>query len=186
MESIGAQFSEAREARGATLSEAASATRIKIQHLEAMERDDFSNMAAAAYARGFIKIYAEYLDIPVEPLIQLYSRHHTPHALRQGLSTNDIPAALPAGGDADLPAKKVGASWSELIADVGLIKRIALPVAAIVVGVLLVAVMAKLLGGNPSDDPSPAGKPEADIEILRVADPPASYLERSLPSENQP
>ena len=72
MESIGQKLKEAREAKGSTLSQAASATRIKFQHLESMERDDFSKIAAAAYARGFIKIYAEYLELSPDPLIRLY------------------------------------------------------------------------------------------------------------------
>src|SRR3970282_2031306 len=78
MESIGSQLGKAREQRGITVSQAASATRIKYQHIEAIERDDFGAFAAAAYARGFIKIYAEYLGMEAAPLLDHYRHHHAP------------------------------------------------------------------------------------------------------------
>ena len=58
----GAIFREAREQKGVNESQAALATRIKVQHIEAMENDDFDKIAAPAYAKGFIKLYAEYLE----------------------------------------------------------------------------------------------------------------------------
>lgn len=74
--SIGAILREAREAKGVTTSKAAAETRIKVQHIEAMEQDDFSGMAAPAYAKGFIKLYAEYLDLDHRPLVEEYTRLH--------------------------------------------------------------------------------------------------------------
>ncbi len=73
---IGKTFRTAREHHGWSLSEAAARTRIKVQHLEAMERDDFSGMAAAAYAKGFIRIYAETLGVDTAPLVEAFQRDH--------------------------------------------------------------------------------------------------------------
>lgn len=70
VESIGRQLREARERKGVSLSEAAAATRIKPTQLEAMERGDFSSMAAPLYLKGFIKIYSKYLHLDTESLIQ--------------------------------------------------------------------------------------------------------------------
>ena len=72
MASVGQKFKAAREKKKATLSQAAVVTRLKVQHLEAMERDDFGVIPAPAYARGFIKLYAEYLGLDPAPLVKEY------------------------------------------------------------------------------------------------------------------
>ncbi len=71
---IGETLRKAREAKGVSASEAAQATRIKVQHLQEMERGDFTRIPAHTYARGFIRIYAQYLDIDPSPLVGLYNR----------------------------------------------------------------------------------------------------------------
>jgi hypothetical protein len=73
MSTIGESFKAAREAKGLSLSEAGRATRIKTQQLEALERDDFRGIPAPTYARGFIKLYAQYLHIDPAPLIDQYN-----------------------------------------------------------------------------------------------------------------
>jgi transcriptional regulator with XRE-family HTH domain len=78
MPALGNTFREAREKKGATASEAAAATRIKVQHIEAIEQDDFGKIAAPAYAKGFIKLYAEYLGLDPRPLIQEYMEQYAP------------------------------------------------------------------------------------------------------------
>lgn len=78
MPTLGEKFRRAREKKKVTCSQAAAATHMKIQHVEAMERDDFSRMAAPMYAKGFIKIYAEYLGLDPAPLIQEYGDRHEP------------------------------------------------------------------------------------------------------------
>lgn len=78
MATIGEQFRAARTARRMTVAEAAEATRIKPTHIEAMERDDFSGMASPIYARGFIKLYAEALDLDPGLLLQAYAQTHAP------------------------------------------------------------------------------------------------------------
>ena len=78
MATLGQQLQAARERKKLTPSEAAKGTRIKIQHIEALEHDDFSGVAAPAYARGFIRIYAEFLGIDPGPLIREYTELHMP------------------------------------------------------------------------------------------------------------
>lgn len=73
MESIGQILRSARERKRISLATAAAKTRIKIQHLEKMERDDFSGMPAPMYARGFIRIYADFLGLDPLPLVQQYN-----------------------------------------------------------------------------------------------------------------
>ncbi len=78
MESLGHTLKSTREQKRISASDAARSTRIKVQHIEAIERDDFSQIAAPAYAKGFIKIYAEYLGLDPEPLIKEYLEKHAP------------------------------------------------------------------------------------------------------------
>jgi cytoskeletal protein RodZ len=78
MASIGEILKQARTKKKVNCSQAAAATRMKIQHIEAMERDDFSRMAAPMYAKGFLKIYAEYLGLNPIPLLREYTELHAP------------------------------------------------------------------------------------------------------------
>lgn len=72
MDSIGQQLKAARERKRASLSFVAAQTRIKLQFLELMERDEFNRMPAPAYAKGFLRMYAEYLGLEAQPLVQQY------------------------------------------------------------------------------------------------------------------
>ncbi|HMP73407.1 MAG TPA: helix-turn-helix domain-containing protein, partial [Kiritimatiellia bacterium] len=76
MHTLGQQFRQAREEQGLTLSKAASLTRIKIQHLTDMEDDNFSRMPAPAYAKGFIRMYADLLGLDPVPLVEEYVHLH--------------------------------------------------------------------------------------------------------------
>lgn len=76
MATIGQQFKAARENKGVSQAEAAKATKILTKIIEAMEADDFSEIAAPTYAKGFIRLYAEYLELDSEPLIKEYSEKY--------------------------------------------------------------------------------------------------------------
>ena len=71
--SIGTQLRQARNARNISVSDAAAATRMKSQHVEALEADDFDRFASPVYARGFLKLYAEYLGLDPAPLLSEYA-----------------------------------------------------------------------------------------------------------------
>lgn len=74
MRTLGQIFRETRESKGLTASQSAEATRIIPQMLNRMEADLWDRMPAPIYARGFIKMYAELLALPPEPLIEAYNR----------------------------------------------------------------------------------------------------------------
>lgn len=91
MSQLGAYLSEAREARGHTLAEAASATRILPKYLQALEDGDYEQLPGDVYARGFIRNYGQFLDLPADELIQQYR-------IERGQPTDRIrvmPAAVP-------------------------------------------------------------------------------------------
>jgi hypothetical protein len=73
---MGQKFRAAREKKKMNISRAAALTRIKVQHVEMMENDDFSKMPAPTYAKGFIRIYASFLGLDPVPLVQEYLDVH--------------------------------------------------------------------------------------------------------------
>ena len=90
MMSIGKTFREAREARGMSREEAAAATRMKVDHIQALENEDFSRFAAPVYAQGFIKLYANFLGLDPMPLLEEYRQHTAPSRI----SMADVAATL--------------------------------------------------------------------------------------------
>lgn len=72
MSELGQRLRNARQSQGISISQAATETRILQRYLEALEDGDYQYLPGDVYARGFIRNYALYLNIPVEELIQLY------------------------------------------------------------------------------------------------------------------
>lgn len=66
---FGETIRKAREAKGLTTSQVADRTRILVQTIEAMEREDFKRIPAAIYGRGFVRHIAEVLEIDPKPLV---------------------------------------------------------------------------------------------------------------------
>lgn len=77
-ESIGQQLKKEREARFLTLEKASEATRIRVVFLKALEADDYSVMPSAAQGRGFLRNYAEYLDLNIDLMIEEIQRSAAP------------------------------------------------------------------------------------------------------------
>ncbi len=68
-ESIGQRLKREREARYLTLERASDDTRIRIVFLQALEADDYSVIPSAAQGRGFLRNYAEYLELNLDEMI---------------------------------------------------------------------------------------------------------------------
>lgn len=66
---------EVRELKEITLRDIANETRISITYLRAIEEGNFSEMPETIYACGFIKAFAEHLDLNPEQFIASYRRH---------------------------------------------------------------------------------------------------------------
>lgn len=65
---------EARIKRKLTLEEAAIATKIKPHFLEAIERGAYDELPSPAYAKGFVRNYAEFLGLPNVQTSALFKR----------------------------------------------------------------------------------------------------------------
>ena len=72
MSGLGRQLKDAREKMRITVTEAASATHLKMLVVDAMERDDYPKLIAPTYAKGFYRLYCEYLGLDAEPFIEAY------------------------------------------------------------------------------------------------------------------
>ena len=72
----------AREEKGLSTKDIAEATNLLVQHIESLEREDFSRIAAPIYGRGFVKLYCEAVGLDPKPLIEafmdIYSGNRAP------------------------------------------------------------------------------------------------------------
>lgn len=99
-ESIGTRLREAREKRQLSLQQASETTKVRAHYLQALENDDLTTMPSAAQARGFLRIYAEFLGlqiadlIPAGPVAAAIPADPTP--VRQPASSNPTQASVPA------------------------------------------------------------------------------------------
>ncbi|MDR0742078.1 MAG: helix-turn-helix domain-containing protein [Puniceicoccales bacterium] len=66
---FGQQFVEARNARGVTLEKASEETKIKLEYLAGIEREEYDFNLPDIYLRGFIRIYARYLKLDVDAVM---------------------------------------------------------------------------------------------------------------------
>jgi len=66
---IGDTLRSTRERRGLSIAEVAQETRISARFLEALEAEQFEELPAPVYVRGFIRSYANYLRIEPQPLL---------------------------------------------------------------------------------------------------------------------
>ncbi len=100
---IGQKLETARQAKGVSVSEAGRSTKILSKFIEAMECDDFGVLSAPVYAKSFIRMYAKYLGIESQPLVDEYVEQHAPKGkqlladeVRQNLTQVDqVAAELP-------------------------------------------------------------------------------------------
>ncbi len=67
---IGEKLQEARRKRGKTLKEVENVLRIRSSYLEAMEKDNFDKLPGLAYAKAFLRSYADYLGLNSEELVR--------------------------------------------------------------------------------------------------------------------
>ena len=74
---LGGILAEARQAKGVTLEQAASATRVRLHILTALEEDRSAELPAPVYARGYLRTYASYLEIDSERLLEAYEASRT-------------------------------------------------------------------------------------------------------------
>ena len=65
MSDLGSRLKQARQQRGVSLRDIATATKISVVALEALERNDYSRLPGGIFSRAFVRAYA--LAVGVEP-----------------------------------------------------------------------------------------------------------------------
>ena len=73
MESVGEFFRQVREAKGLTVEEVASKTRIRSDFVKALEDGNFAKLPDQVFARGFVRSYARSLGLDEEDAINRFA-----------------------------------------------------------------------------------------------------------------
>ena len=69
MARLGEMLRAQREKKGITLEQAASDTRIREKFLKALEDSDYQTLPGTVYTKGFLRNYAEYLELDTEEMV---------------------------------------------------------------------------------------------------------------------
>lgn len=83
---LGETLQQMRRSRGLSLEEAERDTHISRHYLEALEAEDFSALPAPVFGKGFLRIYAQYLGLNPQDLLNLY-----PSSPREELYLHPLP-----------------------------------------------------------------------------------------------
>ncbi len=94
----GAHLADVREALGLTLPEAAAKTHIKEIHLAAIEAVDVSALPPRPYAIGFVKTYAEFLELDAAPIVSRF-KEDAGYSARAPVSVEKFEAAETTAGE---------------------------------------------------------------------------------------
>ncbi len=70
MPTVGSKLKAARLARHESLEDISKAIRVRVAYLEALEADDFSRLPSPVHARGFLRLYANYLGLDPNEILQ--------------------------------------------------------------------------------------------------------------------
>lgn len=74
MSTVAAQLRAAREEQGLTVYQVADATKIKTDHVRALDEGDFDVFSAPVFLRGFVRTYAGYLRLDVSAIMATLDR----------------------------------------------------------------------------------------------------------------
>tara|TARA_E500000178_G_scaffold353907_1_gene421134 strand:- start:9027 stop:9632 length:606 start_codon:yes stop_codon:yes gene_type:complete len=184
---VGQRLGAGRQAKGVSVSEAAAQTRILVKYISAMEADNFSVLSAPVYAKSFIRLYANYLELEAAPLVADYERGIEGSSAAK--LTDDVRETLV---KADVPPSEsvsVGSGGAQaLLGSVREITRLSSRVRFTgrqkgLAVVLVVAVVLGLVGVRQcSDESEPEGVPGAVslVELPTIEQPfPDLYLDAS-------
>ncbi len=155
--SIGQQLKNARLDHNLTLEDVFKATHIRIKYLEALEADDFSVMPSPAQGRGFLRLYAQHLDLDIDTLLVEMHQAEAIEASFAKMEEISLEAEEiveeDVGDPSALPKEKVSEPiWRQLLKGIG--AALASPEPA----------SAQEAEAAPIAEASPISVPEAEVE----------------------
>lgn len=170
MASLGEILRAEREARGLTASEVGAATHIKVQCIEAIEQNDFSRMAAAAYAKGFIKMYAEFLELDPAPLVLEYVEEH---GTGRPAITHDAPP--PAASNSARPKRSLPElpGWVSKITP----QHVAMFVGGLIIFIFLISAVSRFIRPSSEGPDVDVSAEESSLSAGIIGEPPAPYMD---------
>ena len=93
---IGSTLRETRVRRKTTLQQAEDDTKIRVKYIQAMENDDFDLMPSAAYVKGFLRTYSDYLGLDANVMIEEYRSRFEPNEEHEPFGGNSALGRPPA------------------------------------------------------------------------------------------
>lgn len=113
-----------RAERGLSIEQVAASTRIRPEHLRALEADDFERFPAQAYAKGYLRTYATYLGLDADELLAKMPTGPKSPNLALGLEKTErrprvvlTTPAVAAAGLVLLAGMFTGYAWRQVTAD---------------------------------------------------------------------
>jgi len=158
---IGSSLREARERRGLTLTDAEQRTKIRSRYLAALENERFDLLPGDAYAKGFLRGYADFLGLDGDLYADEYGERFSSPEEPIAVARRPAPRRLPL---------------------VALVDRRLLVVAAIVVAVAGLF----WLGSGGTDEPTLAPAPRLPRHRPPPPPPPPETPARSRSAEKPP
>ncbi len=149
MAGLGTYLSQLREERGPSIEELARVTRVSSRYLEALEREDFAQLPAPVFTKGYIRAYCQALGVPAEEALSRYSE-----TVKIPMVT--APVAASAAGSADDGRRPRGTLLLSFVLLVGF-------------GVALFVVALLLQSGRPERNARPAAPPAPSVEVAAKA-----------------
>ena len=73
-ETVGERLKNVRLNKKSSLDQIAGEIGVRPDYLEALEEGRYDDLPADVYVKGFLKAYADYLDVPSEGLLKLYQK----------------------------------------------------------------------------------------------------------------
>jgi helix-turn-helix protein len=132
--SPGAVLAAKRGERGLSIDQVAASTRIRAEHLRAIEADRFDSVAASVYAKGYVRTYATYLGLDAEELVALVPNARSRPSLALGLEKTErrprfvvTTPAIAAVGLVLLAGAFTGYAWRQVTADQGAVAVVTSP-----------------------------------------------------------
>lgn len=97
MSDLGTRLKEARLAKGVSLREIATSTKISVSTLEALEKNDYSRLPGGIFSRAFVRAHALAVGVEAEEAVQefltefaRYERDAERSAKRPEISPDDL------------------------------------------------------------------------------------------------
>lgn len=140
---VGSALRRAREVRGLSLDQAARDTRLRVEQLDALEREDFEVLPGEVYVRASLRTYANYLGLDADEVAGAYAR------------SADVPEPIPPPGKLGRVERMIAASRIRDNQRFLLVSAVSILLIMLAFGLLSRGAAAPLPADVPTDTASP-------------------------------